>query len=190
MLIPNQTDMKPIFATLALLVMTLPHIASAADSLHELTVKDIDGKELNLATFKGKAVLVVNVASQCGYTSQYANLQRLHEQFKDQGLIVLGVPANNYGGQEPGTESEIKAFCTADYGVTFPMLSKLSADGADQAPLFAFLTTSNPELSGQISWNFEKFLVGKDGLVTGRFNSGAEPDGDEIVAAIKQALAR
>ena len=182
--------MKPLFATLALLAMTLSHSASAADSLHELVVKDIDGKDLNLAAFKGRVVLVVNVASQCGYTSQYANLQRLHEQFKDQGLVVLGVPANNYGGQEPGSESEIKAFCTGDFGVTFPMLSKLSAEGADQAPLFAFLTASNPELAGKISWNFEKFLVDKDGKVTGRFNSGVEPDGDEMITAVKEALSR
>jgi len=182
--------MKPLFVTFALLTMALPYSASAADTLHEFTVKDIDGKELNLATFKGKVVVVVNVASQCGYTSQYANLQRLHEQFKDQGLIVLGVPANNFGGQEPGTESEIKAFCTGDYGVTFPMLSKLSAGGADQAPLFAFLTASNAELAAPISWNFEKFLVDKEGKVISRFNSGVEPDGEELVSAVKEALAR
>lgn len=180
--------MKPVFAILTACLLTAP--AMAADSLHELTVKDIDGKDLNLNSFKGKAVLVVNVASQCGYTGQYANLQRLHETFREQGLIVLGVPANNFGGQEPGSDAEIKAFCTNDYGVTFPMLSKLSANGEDQAPLFAFLTRSNPELTGPINWNFEKFLVSKEGKVVARFNSGAEPDGDEILNAIKDALQR
>jgi glutathione peroxidase len=181
-----QANMKSLLAIFTLLTST----AMAADSLHEFKLKDIDGKELDLSTLKGKAVLVVNVASQCGYTGQYANLQRLHEQMKDQGVVVLGVPANNFGGQEPGTEAEIKAFCTTDYGVTFPMLSKLSATGGDQAPLFAFLTSSNPELTGQIGWNFEKFLISKDGKVVSRFGSGVEPDSDEVIASIKEVLAR
>ncbi len=182
--------MKSLFGIAALCALTLPNSLMAADSLHEFTVKDIDGKDLKLSAFKGKTVLLVNVASQCGYTGQYVGLQRLHEQFKDQGLVVVGIPANNFGGQEPGTEAEIKAFCTGDYGVTFPMLSKLSAAGADQAPLFVFLTSSNPELSGPINWNFEKFLVDKNGKVIGRFQSGVEPDGDELAAAIKDGLSR
>jgi glutathione peroxidase len=182
--------MKSFSVLVTLCALALPCSLMAADSLHEFTVKDIDGKDLNLSAFKGKTVLLVNVASQCGYTGQYAGLQRLHEQFKDQGLIVVGIPANNFGGQEPGTEAEIKAFCTTDYGVTFPMLSKLSAVGSDQAPLFAFLTGSNPELSGAINWNFEKFLVDKEGKVIARFNSGAEPDGDEVVNAVKDGISR
>jgi glutathione peroxidase len=174
--------------TLTALVCSTPLMA--ADSFHEFTVKDIDGKDLALTAFKGKTILVVNVASQCGYTGQYAGLQRLHERFKDQGLVVLGIPANNFGGQEPGSDAEIKAFCTTDYGVTFPMLSKLSATGADQAAVFTFLTSSNPELTGPINWNFEKFLIDKSGKVIGRFNSGAEPDGDELINAIKDGLSR
>jgi len=180
--------MKPL--TTLILTMAAATSSFAADTLHDIKVQDIDGKELDLATLKGKAVLLVNVASQCGYTSQYENLQRLHEQFAEQGLVVLGVPANNYGGQEPGSDADIKAFCTGDYGVTFPMLAKVSADGADQAPLFKYLTAAeNADFTGRISWNFEKFLVGKDGKLVRRFKSSAEPDGDEVVAAVKAALA-
>lgn len=182
--------MKTCFAIATLGALVFSSTLLAADSLHEFTVKDIDGKDLSLTSFKGKTLLIVNVASQCGYTGQYAGLQRLHERLKDQGLVVIGIPANNFGGQEPGTDAEIKAFCTADYGVTFPMLSKLSATGSDQAPIFSFLTSSNPELTGPINWNFEKFLIDKSGKVVGRFNSGAEPDGDEIVNAVKEALSR
>jgi glutathione peroxidase len=179
--------MKPL--TTLLLAMATASSSFAAETFHDLKVKDIDGKDLDLATLKGKVVLVVNVASQCGYTRQYANLQRLHERFADKGLVVLGIPANNYGGQEPGTDAEIKTFCSTDYGVTFPMLSKVSADGADQAPVFRFLTgAENPDFTGRISWNFEKFLVGKDGKVLRRFKSSAEPDGDEVVAAVEAAL--
>lgn len=159
--------------------------AGAASSVHEFTMKSIDGQDTPLASMKGKVVLFVNVASQCGYTPQYAGLEALYRKYKDKGLVLVGVPANNFGGQEPGADAEIKGFCKRKYDVTFPMMSKVSVKGGDITPLYAYLTTAK---GGDVKWNFTKFLVGKDGKVISRFESGVKPDSAEISAAIESAL--
>ncbi len=178
--------MKPknsLLTLAALALAILPMTTSAEDSVHEFKVKDIDGKEVDLSQYKGHPLLIVNVASRCGATPQYENLQSVYEQFKDKGLVVLGFPANNYGGQEPGTDDEIKTFCTTKYDVTFPMFSKVSVKGDDKAPLFQYLTKAeNPDKEGDIGWNFEKFLIGKDGKLLRRFTTGTKPDEPEVVS--------
>ena len=158
-------------------------------SLHSFVMKDIDGNDVDLSEFEGKVLLVVNVASECGFTPQYENLVSLHNKYKDRGLVVLGFPANNFGKQEPGTNQEIKKFCMAKYNVTFPMFSKISVKGKDQDPLFTFLTsTENRDFTGAIKWNFEKFLVGKDGELVGRFRTRVLPNSKEVLEAIEKAL--
>ncbi len=156
-----------------------------AASLHDFSMNDIDGKPFAMKNLHGKAVLVVNVASKCGYTPQYAGLESLYQKYKDRGLVIVGVPANNFGGQEPGTNEEIKTFCSRKYSVTFPMLSKVSVKGADMVPLYGFLTSAK---GGDVKWNFTKFLVGKDGQVLGRFEPAVAPDAPELAAAIESAL--
>ena len=159
-------------------------------ALDETEVKTIDGKAETLAKYAGKTLLVVNVASKCGFTKQYAGLETLYRTYADKGLVVLGFPANNFFGQEPGTEAEIKSFCTLTYGVTFPMFAKISVKGKDIHPLYAFLTAkeTNPEFPGAISWNFNKFLIGRDGRILARFGSRTDPGDAELVAAVEQAL--
>ena len=159
-------------------------MAMGASSVHEFTMKALDGKQVPLANFKGKVMLVVNVASQCGYTYQYEGLQALYMKYKDRGLVLTGFPANNFGGQEPGSDAEIGAFCKSKFGVTFPMFSKISVKGADKAPLYQFLT----QKGGEIQWNFTKFLVDGNGKVIARFESAVEPDSTEVISAIEAAL--
>jgi len=159
--------------------------ALAANSIHEFTMNSIDGKPTSLKSWQGKVVLVVNVASQCGYTPQYTGLEALYQKYKDKGLVIVGVPANNFGGQEPGTDEEIKTFCSRKYSVTFPMMSKVSVKGADMTPLYQYLTTAK---GGDVKWNFTKFLVGKDGKVVDRFESKVAPESPELTAAIEAAL--
>ncbi|MBL8809131.1 MAG: glutathione peroxidase [Planctomycetaceae bacterium] len=159
----------------------------AADSVHEFKMKSIDGKEVELSEYKGKVLLIVNVASQCGLTPQYEQLQALHEKYKDQGVVVIGVPCNQFGAQEPGTEAEIKQFCDSKYKVTFPMMSKVDVNGAKEDPLYKYLK-SNSDKKDPISWNFEKFVVGKDGKVAARFAPRTKPDADEVITAIDSAL--
>lgn len=163
-----------------------------ANSPLDFVVKDIDGKDVNLSMYKGKVVLIVNVASKCGYTKQYAGLEELYKDHKDDGLVLLGFPANNFKGQEPGTDEEIKAFCTAEYGVTFPMMSKISVKGEDKAPLYKFLTepATAGEFAGEIGWNFNKFLIGRDGKIIARYESKVAPDDAKLVDAVKAALAK
>lgn len=157
---------------------------------HDFTLEDIAGNQVDLSAYKGKVLLVVNVASQCGYTPQYKNMVALHERFKDRGLLVLGFPANNFGQQEPGTNPQIAEFCGTRYAVSFPMFSKVSVKGGDQHPFFRYLTSAaNPDFTGDIEWNFEKALIGKDGRLLRRFRSAALPDGPELSAAVEQALA-
>ena len=165
--------------------------ANSPASPLDFTVKDIDGKEQNLADYKGKVVLMVNVASRCGLTPQYGGLQALYDKYKDKGLVVIGFPANNFGGQEPGTEADIKEFCTSKYNVTFPMMSKISVKGDDKAPLYDWLTSekTNPEFAGDVTWNFGKFLVDRNGNVIGRFDPGTKPGDAKVVGAIEKALA-
>jgi len=167
-------------------LLTLMSTSSpAANSVHEFEVKNIDGQAVSLAGYKGKVVLFVNVASRCGYTPQYSGLESLYKKYKDQGFVIVGVPANNFGGQEPGTDADIKQFCTRTYNVTFPMLSKVSVKGGDMTPLYAYLTAAK---GGDVKWNFTKFLVGKDGKVIDRFEPGVAPESPELAAAIQKAL--
>src|ERR1700676_316740 len=153
----------------------------AASSIYEFTLPSIDGKPLPLANFKGKVVLVVNVASRCGYTPQYSALESLYEKYKGQGFVIVGFPANNFGAQEPGMNEEIKTFCTRKYSVTFPMYSKISVKGDDQAPLYAYLTKeTGAGIAGDIKWNFTKFLVDRDGKVVERFEPAVTPASKEV----------
>jgi len=164
--------------------------AFAASSVHEFTMDAINGTPTPLASFKGKVMLVVNVASQCGYTYQYEGLQALYLKYKDQGLVIAGFPANNFGAQEPGSNAEIGAFCKSKFGVTFPMFSKISVKGSDKAPLYQFLTdkNANPKTGGEIPWNFTKYLVDRDGKVLARFDAPVEPESKELTSAIEAAL--
>lgn len=164
--------------------------AGGAKSVYEFKMKNIDGKEVSLSEYKGKVLMLVNVASKCGLTPQYEGLQSLYSKYKDQGFVVLGFPANNFMGQEPGTEAEIKEFCSLKYNVTFPMFSKISVKGDDQHPLYQYLTSkeSNPEFGGEVKWNFNKFLVGKDGKIMARFEPKVKPDSEEVLLAIEKAL--
>jgi glutathione peroxidase len=164
------------------------HAAEAKqESIYEFTMDNIDGEETKLEKYKGDVLLVVNVASRCGHTKQYAGLQTMYEQYKDQGFKVLGFPANNFMGQEPGTEEEIKEFCTTNFGVTFPMFSKISVKGDDTHDLYKWLiATSDPDQ--EVRWNFEKFLVDRDGKVVARFEPGVQPEDEKLVAAVESAL--
>ncbi len=181
--------MKTLGLLITLLLMTLTPDDITTDSVHEFTLTDIDGNEIPLHEFEDKALLIVNTASECGYTPQYEGLQALYEKYKEDGLVILGFPANNFGGQEPGTDKEIKQFCRVNYDVSFPMFSKVSVKGNDQHPLFTYLTTAkNPDFRGDIKWNFEKFLVGKDGSLKHRFRSDVTPQSDEIMRAIEMEL--
>lgn len=161
-----------------------------ASSIYDFTIPDIDGKKVNLSQYRGKVVLVVNVASRCGFTPQYAGLESLYMKYKDQGFVILGFPANNFMGQEPGTNEEIKNFCSAKYDVTFPMFSKISVKGSDMHPLYKFLTDkgTDPQFGGDIKWNFNKFLIGRDGKVIARFEPPIKPESDQVVQAIEAAL--
>ncbi len=178
-----------ILLTLILSAMITIINTSKSDSLYEYPVKDIDGNEMSLETYKGNVLLIVNVASKCGYTPQYEGLQEIYEEFNEDGLVIVGFPANNFKGQEPGTEEDIKEFCTLTYGVTFPMTSKVSVLGEDQDPLFTYLTSQpNQDFEGDIKWNFEKFLVDREGNLIRRFRSAVKPESEELKGAIKAAL--
>ena len=160
-----------------------------AESVHDFKMKNIDGKGIPLAQYQGKVLLIVNVASKCGFTPQYEGLETLYEKYHDQGFEILGFPANNFGGQEPGTNDEIKQFCKLQYGVKFPMFSKISVKGDDMDPLFKYLTSEkNPDFTGDIKWNFEKFLISTDGKLLHRFRSAVTPQSDELTNAIEDAL--
>lgn len=160
-------------------------------SVLDFTVRSIDGTDVPLSSYRGKVLLLVNVASQCGYTPQYKDLEALFRRYRDQGFMVLGFPANNFGEQEPGTDEEIREFCTATYGVTFDMFSKISVKGDDQHPLYRFITTQGGDstVTGEVKWNFQKYLVGRDGRVLGRYLSRVKPLSDELTGAVEKALA-
>lgn len=168
-----------------------PTAAPPERSMYEFTMKDIDGKDVKLDTYKGKVVMVVNVASKCGYTPQYEGLEAIYKKYKDQGFVILGFPANNFMGQEPGTEKEIKEFCSTKYGVSFPMFSKISVTGKDQHPLYTFLTSkeSNPNFGGDITWNFNKFLIDRGGNIVARFATADKPESESVTAAIEKYVA-
>ena len=158
----------------------------------DFTVKDIDGHDVNLADYKGKVVMIVNVASKCGNTPQYKALEEMYEADKDKGFVIIGFPANNFHSQEPGTDAEIKTFCTSKYNVTFPMMSKISVKGDDKAPLYQFLTSKDQDgkFGGEIDWNFAKFIVGRDGQVVARFAAKIKPTDPAVVAAVDAAIAK
>jgi len=161
----------------------------AGESVYNFTLPSIDGEPTALSSYKGKVILLVNVASRCGFTPQYSALESIYEKYKDQGFVILGFPANNFGGQEPGTNAEIKTFCSTKYNVSFPMFAKVSVKGADCTPLYQYLTQqANPSLTGDIKWNFTKFLVDRNGNVVERFESKVKPDSPEVVEAIEKLL--
>jgi len=198
--------MKKYIALLALVVMIIATVTIAltwvgGDPLKEgetmaeksaldFTMKSIDGDDVKLDSYGGKVLMLVNVASKCGYTPQYRGLESVYKKYKEQGLVVMGFPANNFFWQEPGTDEEIKTFCTTKYNVTFPMFAKISVKGDKIHPLYKFLTSkqTNPEFGGAISWNFNKFLIDRAGKVVARFSSKDEPESEKVVQAIEQAL--
>ncbi len=154
--------------------------------------KNIDGKEVDLSQYKGKVVLVVNVASQCGYTPQYEGLESLYKAHKDEGLVVLGFPCNQFGAQEPGTEADIKKFCSSNYHVDFDMFAKVDVNGPKAHPLYKYLTSeeTNKNFAGKIGWNFEKFLIGRNGEVVARFKPGIAPESEELVSVVEKELGK
>ena len=184
------------FGLAALAIAAVSRAVTAADekkpaSVLDFQVRDIDGKSVDLAKFKGDVLLVVNTASKCGYTKQYKGLEDVYGKYKAKGFEVLAFPANEFGHQEPGTDSEIKQFCSAKYSVSFPLFSKIVVKGTGIHPLYAFLTSkdTDPKFAGDIPWNFSKFLVNRKGEVIARFAPGDEPEGDKVVKAIETALA-
>lgn len=180
------------FLTVAPLAMvSAEETAPKPTSVLGFQVKNIDGKDVSLAKFKGKVLLIVNTASQCGYTPQYKGLQQLYTKYKDQGLEILAFPANEFGAQEPGTDEQIKEFCSTNYKVSFPLFSKIVVKGKGIHPLYDFLTSqqTNPKFAGPIPWNFSKFLVNRKGEVIARFQPGAKPESPEVTSAIEKALA-
>jgi glutathione peroxidase len=160
-------------------------------SIHDFTVKTLDGQEKKLAEYRGKVLLVVNVASRCGLTPQYSALESLYREYKDDGFEVLGFPCNDFAGQEPGSEAEIQAFCSTNYDVTFPLFKKVRVLGQQREPVFEYLTAqeTTPDGAGDVAWNFAKFVIGKDGQVVARFSPRTAPDAPELTAAIDKALA-
>ncbi|KHE92151.1 MAG: Hydroperoxy fatty acid reductase gpx1 [Candidatus Scalindua brodae] len=158
-----------------------------SSQFYDIEVESIEGKTYTLSEYQGKVVLIVNTASKCGYTPQYKTLQSLYEQYKGKGLVVLGMPCNQFGSQEPGTEAEIKKFCELNYGVTFPLLKKADVRGPNQHPLYQYLLKESSS-SKDISWNFEKFLIGRDGKIKNRFSTGTTPLSKAVVSSIKRAL--
>jgi glutathione peroxidase len=182
--------MKTLILGLAVLAAIAAFATTSGDkTIYDFKMKNIDGKETPLSQYKGKVLLVVNVASKCGNTPQYAVLEKLYEEKKDKGFAVLGFPANEFGAQEPGTDSEIKEFCTSMYGVKFPMFSKIVVKGEGTHPLYKWLTES-VEPKKEIEWNFAKFLVGRDGKVIARFGARTKPDSPEVLEAIDKAIAQ
>jgi len=157
-------------------------------SVHDFKVKTIDGKEASLSDYKGKAVLIVNTASECGYTPQYAGLEALYEKYKSRGFTVLGFPSNDFGAQEPGSNAEIKKFCELRYKTTFPLFSKIPVKGPEADPLYKYLTGLPGKQGGPVTWNFNKFLVGPDGKVIEHFDSRVEPMAPELTSKLEQAL--
>jgi glutathione peroxidase len=195
MIIGNQelrrTRMRKLVLTLMLTIVAA--VAGAeAHSIYDFTMKSIDGEQVSLKSYHGKVVLLVNVASKCGFTPQYAGLEAVYEKYKDRGLVIVGVPANNFMQQEPGTNEEIKKFCSTKYNVSFPMMSKVSVLGDDETPLYQFLTdkSANPQIGGDIKWNFTKFLFDRNGNPVARFEPAVKPDSPEVTAAIEATLGK
>src|SRR6202043_2606293 len=184
--------MKLMAAAIFRLLFCAAALTAGDKTVFDYTLNSIDGQPAPLSAYKGKVVMLVNVASRCGFTPQYSALEAIYEKYKDRGFVIVGIPANNFGSQEPGTNQEIKTFCQTKYSVTFPMMSKVSVKGDDKTPLYQFLTdkAANPQTGGEIQWNFTKFLIGPDGRVIARFEPAVTPDSPEITAAIEKALAQ
>jgi glutathione peroxidase len=165
-------------------------LIGAEKNVYDYTLNTIDGQPAPLSAYKGKVVMLVNVASRCGFTPQYTALESLYEKYKDRGLVIVGIPANNFAGQEPGTNEEIKKFCSTKYNVSFPMMAKVSVLGDDKTPLYAFLTDKsvNPQIGGDIKWNFTKFLFDRNGKPVARFEPNVTPDSPQVVSAVESAL--
>jgi len=181
--------MRSPYSLLGVLALSLLGLTSLrAQSLYEIPLKDIDGHSTNLAPFRGQVLLIVNVASECGYTPQYQGLEALYREFKGRGFDVLGFPCNQFGGQEPGTNAQIKQFCSSTYQVSFPLFDKLEVNGAGRHPLYTALAGPRAPFPGDITWNFNKFLIGRDGRILARFDSDAEPDSPPVRRAIEAAL--
>lgn len=185
---------KTVFALLGLALCAVtdsshagPSDKAAVSDLRHIPVATIKGDTTTLAAFDGKVVLIVNVASQCGNTPQYAGLEALYRKFKDSGLVVIGFPANDFNGQEPGTNEEILNFCTSKFDVTFPMMSKVSVKGKEKHPLFLALTEKS-DMAGEIRWNFSKFLMDRHGKLVARFDTAVQPDSEQLLGAIRKAL--
>jgi len=179
--------MKTIAVLAVLLLMQT--IAAHAESLYDIKLKDIDGKDTTLAPYKGKVVLIVNVASKCGYTKQYDGLEATYEKYKDKGFVILGFPCNQFGGQEPGSNEEIKEFCSSKFHVTFPLFDKIDVNGANRHPLYVALAGKESPFPGDIKWNFNKFLIGKDGKILHRYDSKVTPESAELTKDVEAALA-
>ncbi len=189
----------PLFAVVAILALCAPLAQSAekkgdkVPAALSFKMKGLDGKDVDLAQFKGKVVLIVNVASQCGYTKQYKGLEAIYEKYKDKGFVIVGVPANDFGKQEPGTDAEIAKFCSSKFGVTFPMLAKVSTIvGDEKVPLYKLLTSkeTDPKFAGEVKWNFTKFLIGRNGEIVNRFDSKITPESEELTKAVEEELAK
>jgi glutathione peroxidase len=184
----SMRPMKLLTLATALFAAATLCAADAPKSIYDVPLKDIDGKDTSLKAYSGKVMLIVNVASKCGKTPQYAQLEELNQKFQKDGLAVLGFPCNDFGKQEPGTNAEIKEFCSAKYHVTFPMFDKIVVKGPEKHPLYVLLSGPDSPFPGDVKWNFGKFLVGKDGKILKRFEPGVKPDAPEVVAAIEDAL--
>ncbi len=174
--------------TIACLAIAAVSARAEEPAIDTIPLKDIDGKETTLQPFAGKVLLIVNVASECGNTPQYSGLEALWRKYRDQGLVVLGFPSNDFGEQEPGSDAEIKKFCTSRYAVTFPMFAKIHVKGAEQHPLYTLLTGPSAGFPGDVDWNFGKFLIGRNGRLLARFDAGTEPDAAVLATAIDKAL--
>lgn len=161
---------------------------SMKDSINDIVVEDMNGKDVQLSDYAGKVLLIVNVASKCGYTKQYSGLQELYEKYKDQGFEILGFPCNDFGGQEPGTNEEIKEFCSMNFGVNFKLFNKIKVLGDEKSPLYERLTNNSVTEKSDINWNFEKFLITRSGKIAARFPSKAEPMSDEMIKAVEREL--
>ncbi|MGD2090516.1 MAG: glutathione peroxidase [Candidatus Aminicenantes bacterium] len=186
----NTTTAAAITAVLFCFFFILALRAGTAASIYDFEMSDIDGNKVSLEKFKGKVILMVNVASKCGLTPQYKGLQEVYSKYREKGFVILGFPANNFLKQEPGTNAQIKEFCSVNYGVQFPMFAKISVLGEDIHPLYRFLTgtETNPEFAGKIRWNFDKFLVDKKGTIINRFHPKTKPQDPELIKAIETAL--
>jgi glutathione peroxidase len=175
--------------TLLAMFFLMQTIAAHSASIYDITVKDIDGKNVSLRAYKGKVLLIVNVASKCGFTPQYKALEAVYEKYKDKGLVILGFPCNQFAHQEPGTDEEIKQFCTSKYFITFPLFDKIDVNGANRHPLYQILAGKDSPFPGDIGWNFTKFIISRDGKIVNRFESKVTPDSPEVISAIQSALA-